>query len=221
MAEISFSYNNKEVSVKSPTLSTMLKVWALAELLVVLYLSNRALWSLPERKMAIGLIVGWVITTTVIDLCLKLQSLYLMGLDWHNSNNLGDYVLAGMFVASIIFLTGLLTGQVHGYSVDNFLFRKSGYVLVVFVQQFVLQSYIFVRLEKLSVRSAVMLATLFFTWVHWPNPWLTVLAFLGGSISCMIFQRNRNLFSIALAHGIIGAAIAAFWRIIMRVGAGY
>src|ERR1700724_3662026 len=65
-------------------------------------------------------------------------------------------------------------------------------------QEFILQSFFFVRLESvLGGRRAAVRAALLFCIGHIPNPLLTVLSFIGGLIFCELFRRYRNLYPLA------------------------
>jgi len=102
-----------------------------------------------------------------------------------------------------------------------------GYALWALMQQFILQIYVLTRLLRLGVRRmpAVALSTLLFAIAHIPNPLLVVLTVFWGAISCVLFLRYRNLYTLALAHGILGMTLAVTIpnpiARHMRVGLGY
>jgi membrane protease YdiL (CAAX protease family) len=100
------------------------------------------------------------------------------------------------------------------------------YVIWSFVQQFMLQSFFFLRLESLlGGRRAVMTTAFLFAAAHIPNPVLTVLCLFGGLFFCEMFRRFRNIFPLGLVHAIFGLIIAASFSDAvlhhMRVGIGY
>jgi membrane protease YdiL (CAAX protease family) len=103
----------------------------------------------------------------------------------------------------------------------------AGYALWALMQQFILQIYVFQRLMRLGMRSvpAVALAAVLFAIAHLPNPLLAPLTLVWGTVSCLFFLRYRNLYALALAHGILGMCLAVTVpnRIHhhMRVGLGY
>jgi membrane protease YdiL (CAAX protease family) len=93
-------------------------------------------------------------------------------------------------------------------------------------QQFMLQSFFFVRLEAaLGSRQAVWAAALLFALPHIPNSLLTLLSFLGAASFGEMFRRYRNLYPLGAIHAVLGLTIAASFPDCilhhMRVGLGY
>jgi membrane protease YdiL (CAAX protease family) len=102
-----------------------------------------------------------------------------------------------------------------------------GYLVWALMQQFLLQSYFLSRMLRLVPGrwQAVALVALLFALAHIPNPVLTVLTLVWGTLSCVFFLRYRNLYTLALAHGILGICLAITIpdqvHRHMRVGLGY
>jgi membrane protease YdiL (CAAX protease family) len=104
--------------------------------------------------------------------------------------------------------------------------RAWKYAIWALEQQFILQSFFYLRLESLlGSRQAVWAAALLFTMTHIPSPLLTLLSFVGGLLFCEMFRRYRNIFPLGLAHAALGLTIAASFPDSllhhMRVGLGY
>jgi hypothetical protein len=100
------------------------------------------------------------------------------------------------------------------------------YALWALEQQFILQSFFYVRMESLlGSRRAVWGAALLFCLAHFPSPGLTLMSFIGGLLFCEMFRRYRNIFPLGLVHTALGLTIAASLpdRLLhhMRVGIGY
>ena len=137
-------------------------------------------------------------------------------------------VAATIVIAAVMVAAAALQGTLHGlFGVRAPLLHASTYLVWSLVQQYIQQSFFFVRIEQLTsngARASFITACLFGL-AHLPNPVLTPVTFIGGWILCELFRRYRSLYPLAIAHGLIGLAIAVsvpdsiHHR--MRVGLGY
>lgn len=137
-------------------------------------------------------------------------------------------VVAALTLAALAVMAARDAGTYHPlYSPPPFLIHVSGYVIWALLQQFILQAYVLLRLLRLGLtpRRAVVTAAVMFTCAHIPNPVLMPLTLVWGLISCVLFLRYRNLYTLGLAHGILGICIAVTvpnaMQHHMRVGLGY
>jgi Type II CAAX prenyl endopeptidase Rce1-like len=102
-----------------------------------------------------------------------------------------------------------------------------GYALWSFLQQFMLQALFLTRLLQLlsDKRLAVFAAASLFALAHLPNPLLTALTLVWGILSCMIFLRYRNLYTVGIVHAVLGICVAVTvpgtMQHDMQVGLGY
>jgi membrane protease YdiL (CAAX protease family) len=104
--------------------------------------------------------------------------------------------------------------------------RAWQYAIWALLQQFILQSFMYVRLESmLGSKWAVLVASGLFALAHLPSPLLTLLSFMGALFFCEMFRRYRNIFPLGLVHAALGLTIAASLpdHVLhhMRVGIGY
>lgn len=104
--------------------------------------------------------------------------------------------------------------------------RAWQYAIWALLQQFILQSFIYVRLESIfGSWRALLIASGLFSAAHLPSPVLTLLGLIGGVFFCEMFRRYRNIFPLGLVHAALGLTIAASLpdHVLhhMRVGIGY
>jgi membrane protease YdiL (CAAX protease family) len=101
------------------------------------------------------------------------------------------------------------------------------YAIWACVQQFLLQGFFLLRLLRLipSAWLAALAAALLFALAHMPSTFLVPVTFLWGLAASLLFLRYRNLYPLALAHAILGVAVAMTIPgpvdHNMRVGLGY
>ncbi len=105
--------------------------------------------------------------------------------------------------------------------------RTWKYFLWAFLQQFLMQDFFLLRLLRLlpSKTAAVIAATVLFASAHLPNPLLVMVTLLWGAAACALFLCYRDLYSLGIAHAILGICLAvAVPNPVhhgMRVGLGY
>ena len=134
--------------------------------------------------------------------------------------------------AIVLFLLGIgIADRVHTlhelYGPLPVIQHVAEYSLWSLMQQFILQVYVLLRLLRLGLRRApaIAIAALMFAAAHIPNPVLVPAALLWAAICCWLYLRYRNLYSIAVAHALLGMCLAFCVpnsiNHHMRVGLGY
>ena len=119
---------------------------------------------------------------------------------------------------------GTLHRPAHHLLVPRHFFEYMAFCLL---QQVGLNSYLTNRLlgATNSTVRASLLSGIIFAALHWPNPVLIPLTFMGGVAMAWLFARERNIIPLAVWQGILGSlvwwAFPVAWHHAMRVGPGF
>jgi membrane protease YdiL (CAAX protease family) len=194
------------------------------EITLVFVLLEVVLWT-PRSVVHGGLIA--LVVGGVLWLSLRRNSRKELGLVWPSGRSTLWIVAAGALVASAIPVGAGLTGHpVPANSEWPTLGNILPYIVWAFGQQFLLQSFFFLRLEsRMGARWAVVSSSVLFTLAHLPNMALTAMTIFGALFFTGMFRRYRSIYPLGIAHGLLGLAIAYSFpdRVMhhMRVGLGY
>ena len=195
-----------------------------AQMSIVYGLILASIWT-PEGVLKVLLMMGAAITLLVFagDGSYSWRE---MGLGWPSSRAWGITLIVGLALALSVPLISRLLG-LNGAPFRILSFQQSWrYALWSLEQEFILQSFLFLRVESLTrSRWAVIGAASLFAVAHVPSPILTVLSLIGGLIFCDLFRRFRNIYPLGAVHALLGLNIASSfserWLRHMRVGIGY
>jgi hypothetical protein len=105
--------------------------------------------------------------------------------------------------------------------------RFGGYLAFCLLQQVGLNSFLMNRLLAAFEQTvpAALIAGSIFGALHWPNPVLVPLTFVGGAAMAWLFAKERNILPLALGQAFLGAlvwwAFPLAWHHSMRVGPGF
>jgi membrane protease YdiL (CAAX protease family) len=137
-------------------------------------------------------------------------------------------IAMGMLAALVVIAVSDRLGTLHRlFGQRNALLHATSYLLWAVVQQWIQQSFFFVRMERIIHRGilASFTTAALFGLAHLPNPVLAPLTFIGGWLLSELYRRYRTLIPLGIAHGLVGLAIALSvpdsLNHHMRVGLGY
>lgn len=186
----------------------MKRTWAWAQLAVAYGLLEVALWTTPPTQQIFALATAiWIVAVTIANR----RSLRELGL---GSSGFAGALIAipiAAAVAGAILLIGWKTGNLRVlYGPQPALWHSVGYAVWALEQQFILNSFFFLTLEKLLKDStkALLGATLLFCAAHIPNPVLMATTLLAALFFVSIFRRYRNIYPLGLAHAMLGLSLA-------------
>lgn len=166
--------------------------------------------------------------SVIVITCVSFDGLKAMGL--RATNFLHSLWVVGAALATAAAAV-LVAARLHTMHVPPgpilFIETYWGYALWAAVQQFLMQCFFLSRLRRLlpDERFAAAIAALIFAVAHLPSPILVSVTLLWGFAACLLFLRYRNLYTLAMAHAILGITIAITIPgpvdHNMRVGLGY
>lgn len=128
----------------------------------------------------------------------------------------------------LICLAGLFLGMLHRLP-EHLMDAKhfGGYFAFCLLQQVALNSFLTNRLLAAFEKPepAALMAGAVFGALHWPNPVLVPLTFVGGVAMAWLFAKDRNILPLTLGQAFLGSlvwwAFPMAWHHSMRVGPGY
>ncbi len=167
-----------------------------------------AFWT-EGRAQAIASLVA---TAIIIALTfLSLRPARVLGLEWPDLPcSLWSAAIA-ILAAAVIVLIAIASGSVHPlYGSLPIGEHTAAYLTWALVQQFILQSFFYVRVETTfgNTWKTVVIVAVLFAIAHIPNPVLMPATFIGGLFFCGSFRRYRTIYPLAAAHAILGLAMA-------------
>lgn len=144
-------------------------------------------------------------------------------------NAMGSSLMLGVgFTGAVllVFLTRWAGGAVPANPLFPNMHMAWQYMIWALVQEFILQSFFFTRLEELfGTSTAVWVTATFFAAVHLPNMVLTTFTLIGGLFFCEMFRRYRSIYLLGIVHAVLGltlsATIPSSLLFHLRVGIGF
>ncbi len=202
-------------------------------------------WSCLVEALAFSGFVGWYIWRLQRDAPWTgwVMALWLVGsyfarndtpktIGWRADNLKRAAVQAATFFGLsflVTFLAGVFLGMLHRTPAHVLEPRRIGsYLAFCVLQQVALNSLVMNRLLRAfdgRVRPAALVAGLVFSALHWPNPVLVPVTFVGGVAMAWLFGKERNIVPLAVGQAVLGSliwwAFPLAWHHSMRVGPGY
>ena len=177
------------------------------EILFVFAVFEGVLWT--PRSIGHSLMIALVVAG-VVWFSFRRNSRVELGLRWPSSAGTARILAIGALLAMAIPAGAILTAHPVPANPDWPKFENLWpYVIWAFAQQFLLQSFFYLRLEsRMGARWAVAASTVLFTLAHLPNAPLTAMTFIGALFFTEMFRRHRSIYPLGIVHTLLGIAIA-------------
>jgi hypothetical protein len=129
-------------------------------------------------------------------------------------------ILSLISIVTILFFSILYSDRSYPHGVISYLagfFRYTPWgitkrIIEGIAQQFLLQSVFLIRFLQIFEKKSISLigAALLFSLAHSPNIGLMFLSFILGLMVCVLFLRNRNIFTLGIMHGVLSIVFVSF-----------
>ena len=148
----------------------------------------------------------------VVTIFVRKDSLKDLGIRLDNIKASGKECFIASLIGANLFIAifFIINDEFYPDSFQYYLLKGLIFIAWGTVQQFLLQSNIFIRLLQIlkNKNNAIFAASAIFSLLHVPNIPLMVLTFFAGLVCCLLFSRNRNIFTLGITHGVM--ALMAF-----------
>ena len=178
------------------------------------------LWHGTAIAVFISIILGLLFF--IMSSLIWKDSLKGMGVRFDNLYKSGCECLIISLISTVIIVLFAITYSNKSYPHD-FISHWAGFfkytswgitkkIVEGLAQQFLLQSILLIRFFKIFEKRSisVMSAALLFSLAHSPNIRLMALSFCFGLVTCVLFLRNRNIFTLGVMHGVLSMVFTSF-----------
>ncbi len=180
----------------------------LLEVAVAYLLIQGALWSYGAVQAGWAVAAAaWIIVTTA----LSRRSVRQLGIGWNGLRDSAWVVAAAVLLGGLLVLVAWLHGSLRPLEgAHTALWHAWMYAVWALLQEFIMQSFMYVRLEAAfdSRGRALLWTALLFAAAHVPNPILVPASFGLALVLIWLFARYRNIYTLAAAHAILGLVLS-------------
>ena len=178
-------------------------MYRLGGIFLIIWVLRFSYWG-PYLSTLAGIISGLVFLSgffvhedTLKDLGIRVDNL---------AKSFKEVGVATIFcIAAILCIFMFYRDSYRHHDLGRVLLDLLGYIFWGSLQQFALNSFLYLRLRKILANNyaAIISAAAIFSLLHVPNVALVIFTSIGGLLFCFLFSRNRNIFALGVMHGTV------------------
>jgi hypothetical protein len=170
-----------------------------------------SLWHVSPHLVVPSVILG--LSLFVVTIFVRKDSLKDLGIRLDNIKPSGKECFVAILIGANLLIAIFFIHHegFTSHSLQYYFFDFLEYTWWGTVQQFVLQSIIFVRMGQILKKGniTILAVSVIFSLLHAPHIPFMILTFICGLACCILFSRHRNIFTLGITHAVFAVMAAS------------